>query len=99
MKMKLPSDVIFHHDLRLLVYRPTGILNAKEVTRIVEFLEHEEDRAKNHSTGLPTIRSSMQLIWILILSLRFRFIAGSFMRSTLRSSQRFTSTVPLSLAS
>ena len=37
--------MIFHHDLRLLVYRPTGILNAKEVTRIIEFLEHEEDRA------------------------------------------------------
>ena len=45
MKMKLPSDVIFHHDLRLLVYRPRGILDAKEVMRIVEFLEHEEDRA------------------------------------------------------
>ena len=44
MKMKLPPNVIFHHDLRLMVYRPRGIINEKEVKRIVEFLEREEDR-------------------------------------------------------
>ena len=46
MKMKLPPNVIFHHDLRLMVYRPRGIINEKEVKRIVEFLEREEDRAE-----------------------------------------------------
>jgi hypothetical protein len=47
MKMRrLPPDVIFHHDLRLLVFRPRGILTEKEVTRVVEFLEIEEDRAQ-----------------------------------------------------
>ena len=44
MKMKLPPNVVFHHDLRLMVYRPRGIINEKEVKRIVEFLEREEDR-------------------------------------------------------
>ena len=46
MKMKLPPNVVFHHDLRLTVYRPRGIINEKEVKRIVEFLEREEDRAE-----------------------------------------------------
>ena len=45
MKMKLPPNVLFHHDLHLMVWRPRGILNAKEVNRIVDFLEQEEDRA------------------------------------------------------
>lgn len=46
MRMKLPPNVVFHHDLRLFVYRPRGIIDAKEVTRIVQFLEREEDRAE-----------------------------------------------------
>jgi hypothetical protein len=46
MKMKLPPDVIFHHDLRLMVFRPRGILGEKEVRRIVTFLEKEEDRGE-----------------------------------------------------
>jgi hypothetical protein len=46
MKMKLPPDVIFHHDLRLFVWRPRGILQEKHVQRIVEFLEQEEARAE-----------------------------------------------------
>jgi hypothetical protein len=45
MKMKLPPDVSFHHDLRLLVWRPRGILQEKAVNKIVAFLEQEEDRA------------------------------------------------------
>jgi len=46
MKMKLPPNVLFHHDLRLMVYRPRGIIDEKEANRIVEFLEREEDRAE-----------------------------------------------------
>ena len=46
MKMKLPPNVVFHHDLRLMVWRPRGILDEKEVRRIVGFLEKEEDRAE-----------------------------------------------------
>lgn len=45
MKMKLPPNVVFHHDLHLMVYRPRGIIDEKEVNRIVQFLEKEEDRA------------------------------------------------------
>ena len=45
MKIKLPPNVLFHHDLQLLVFRPRGILKEKEVNRIVAFLEEAEDRA------------------------------------------------------
>jgi hypothetical protein len=46
MKMKLPQDVIFHHDLRLMVFRPRGVLNEKRVDEIIAFLEREEERAE-----------------------------------------------------
>ena len=45
MKIKLPPNVLFHHDLQLLVFRPRGILREKEINRIVAFLEEAEDRA------------------------------------------------------
>jgi hypothetical protein len=44
--MKLPKDVLFHHDIRLMVFRPRGVLNEKRVDEIVEFLEMEEERAE-----------------------------------------------------
>jgi len=45
--MKLPRDVLFHHDLRLMVFRPRGVLDEKRVDEIVAFLENEEKRAHN----------------------------------------------------
>jgi len=45
MKIKLPPNVLFHHDLQLLVFRPRGILKEKEVNRIVAFLEEAEEKA------------------------------------------------------
>lgn len=44
--MKLPPDVLFHHDLRLMVFRPRGVLNQKVVDTIVAFLEDEETKAE-----------------------------------------------------
>jgi len=44
-KMKLSRDVLFHHDLRLMVFRPRGILDEKRVDEIVALLEREEKRA------------------------------------------------------
>jgi hypothetical protein len=46
MKMNPPPNVVFHEELRLMVYRPRGILNEQGVAAIVEFLEKEEDRAE-----------------------------------------------------
>ena len=38
MKMKLPPDVLFHQDLRLIVWRPRGVLNEKAVNKIITVL-------------------------------------------------------------
>src|SRR4051812_14618354 len=45
MKLKLPSDVIFHHDLRLMVFRPRGVLSEKRIRTIVKMLDEAEKQA------------------------------------------------------
>src|SRR5215470_224186 len=35
MPMELPPDVEFHDDIRLLIYRPRGVLNEQSVNKIV----------------------------------------------------------------
>ena len=42
--MNLPAGISFHENLRLMVFRPRGIFNAKMVAEVVQFLEDEEDR-------------------------------------------------------
>jgi hypothetical protein len=44
MKMKLPTDVEFHEDIRLLIYRPRGVLNEASVNKIVEIIDDLETR-------------------------------------------------------
>lgn len=36
--MKLPSDIEFHEDIRLLIYRPCGVLNERSVAKIVSII-------------------------------------------------------------
>jgi hypothetical protein len=40
--MKLPPDVEFHDDIRLLIYRPRGVLNEQSVSNIVSIVEDLE---------------------------------------------------------
>jgi hypothetical protein len=40
--MKLPHDVEFHGDIRLLVYRPRGLLNRKAVNKVITVIEELE---------------------------------------------------------
>src|SRR5262245_55118655 len=40
--MKLPPDIQFHDDIRLLVYRPHGLLNDQSVNKIVSIIEDLE---------------------------------------------------------
>jgi hypothetical protein len=42
--MPLPSDIEFHEDIRLLVYRPYGLLNEQSVDKIVSIIEDLEAR-------------------------------------------------------
>src|SRR6516165_12571472 len=36
--MTLPSDIEFHEDIRLLIYRPHGVLNQQSVDKIVSII-------------------------------------------------------------
>src|SRR5216110_532081 len=40
--MKLPPDLEFHDDIRLLIYRPVGVIDEVAVKRIVSVLEYLE---------------------------------------------------------
>jgi hypothetical protein len=56
--MELPPNVFFRPDLRLMIFRPRGILNEDQLAVIVAFLEKEEERAKhafNRFTDLSTL--------------------------------------------
>jgi len=44
--MKLPPDVQFHEDIRLLVYRPRGLLNEATVNKIIRVIGDLEARLR-----------------------------------------------------
>src|SRR5437762_2521724 len=46
MKMKLPPNVVFHHDLRLMVWRPCGIVDEKALNKVITFMGREEAFSK-----------------------------------------------------
>ena len=37
--MKLPPDIEFHKDIRLLIYRPKGLINEAEINRVIGVIE------------------------------------------------------------
>jgi hypothetical protein len=44
--MKLPPDIQFHEDIRLLVYRPSGLLNEATVNKIITVIGELEAKLK-----------------------------------------------------
>ena len=42
--MKRPADVEFHEDIRLLIYRPHGVLNEQSVEKIVGIIRELESK-------------------------------------------------------
>jgi hypothetical protein len=46
MKLPLPSEVEFHEDIRLFIYRPRGLLNETSVDRAVSVLGELERKLK-----------------------------------------------------
>ena len=40
--MKLPPDIEFHDDIRLLIYRPRGVVDESAVQKVVDVLEDLE---------------------------------------------------------
>ena len=76
MKMKLPPDVLFHHDLRLMTWRPRGIVNEKVVNKIIAFLAQEEATAdKPFDRFTDTL-----LVDAIDLNLRYIFHVSLFRR-------------------
>jgi len=66
--MKPPPDVQFHEDLRLLVWRPRGVINEAAVNKIIAFLgklEGSSDKPFNRFTDALAADS---------VELNFRFI-------------------------
>ena len=37
--MKLPPDIEFHEDVRLIIYRPKGLINEAEINRVIGIIE------------------------------------------------------------
>ena len=37
--MKLTPDIEFHEDIRLLIYRPKGLINEAEINRVIGIIE------------------------------------------------------------
>src|SRR5215469_6869671 len=37
--MKLPPDIEFHQDIRLLIYRPKGMISEAEINRVIGIIE------------------------------------------------------------
>ena len=44
--MNFPPDVEFHEDIRLLIYRPRGVIDEAAVKRIVAVLEELEEKLR-----------------------------------------------------
>ena len=43
-KMTLPPDIEFHDDIRLLIYRPRGVIDEAAIKKVVSSLEELEER-------------------------------------------------------
>ena len=68
MEVKLPPDVMFHHDPRLMVWRPRGIVNEKAINDVLAFMGKEEsasDKPFNRFTDALSVES---------VDLNFRYI-------------------------
>jgi hypothetical protein len=44
--MKLARDVEFHEDIRLLIYRPHGVINEEAIKKVISVLEDLEARLR-----------------------------------------------------
>ena len=40
--MKLPPEIQFHQDIRLLVYRPRGLIDKAEINKVISVIEEIE---------------------------------------------------------
>ena len=68
--MKLPPEIEFHADIRLLIYRPHGLMNEEAVNKLVSVIEDlEAEIARAFQSILP-----MQLGSPMKIELNFRYV-------------------------
>ena len=73
--MKLPPEIQFYEDIRLLVYRPRGLIDEAAVNKIISVIERSRRQRKNPSIDSPMPRKPMKLSSTSDTSLKFLFIA------------------------
>ena len=62
--MKLPPEIEFHPDIRLLIYRPRGLINEAAINRVISVIEGIEAESQkpfnrfSDATGDPRELSS-----------------------------------------
>ena len=81
--MKPPPDVLFHHDLRLMVWRPRGTVNEKAINKILEFMGKKETASHepfNRFTDASLVES-------VDLNFRYIFHVSLFRRLSLWAGQ------------
>jgi len=66
--MKLPPDVYFRPDIRLLLWKPRGVLNEKVVNKIIAFIRDAE--AKSDASELRFVDTAM----LTAIELNFRYV-------------------------
>jgi hypothetical protein len=80
-KMKLPPEIEFHEDIRLLVYRPRGLLNEAAINKVLSALEDLEAKLQapfnRFSDTLAADEVELNFKYIIQVSLHRRlFYAG-----------------------
>jgi hypothetical protein len=79
--MKLPPDIRFHEDIRLLVYRPRGLVNRTAVNKIITVIGELEFSLKEpfdrFSDTLETDAVELNFEYIIRVSLYRRFFYGN----------------------
>lgn len=80
-KIKLPSDVEFHEDIRLLIYRPRGLLNRAAVNKIITVIGELEASLKEpfyrFSDTVATDAVELNYEYVIRASLYRRFSYGN----------------------
>jgi hypothetical protein len=76
--MKLPPDIQFYHDLRLLIYRPRGVIDEaaiNKVTSVIEQLEAETQAPFNRFTDtLDAHEVELNFRYVIHISLHRRLV-------------------------
>ncbi len=59
--MKLPPEIEFHQDIRLLIYRPRGLIDEAAINDVVNVIEGLEAATHEPSIDSPIPQKPMKL--------------------------------------